>query len=1165
MLKKFSQLFFKIKLFVAIVLSLPVAANTVDNQVTHSISLPSSGYVSKAINVSWSPLPGFSFANFSFVKVGYRLNGGNYTFKDYRGASTSLILNETGMWCFIVRGWNSNEDKFGLFNVKTEQCVQINDLPTPQIPSLSHLEYYHPVNKQFSIQWEKKSNDQFVNHYLFNGTKFSGTVKSLIFSSYGGQSFSVQACNAQDKCSPAAVARVYIYASPGFVRNLTSDKYKVENDESANITWSPAGGMIPGNYYTVSLNDKVLYSGDQTSFKHIEKTPGAYRYKIGACNPSLACTISEIIINVFEPIIEGSASFNFEPGSNNQIIDPYYNRNEYLSWDVSQVINARRYKVDVLDSEKNNILGTYDAELKETNVRFKFDIHIDNPNYKPIHSVKVKLKACNNTDSCQYITSSNSIPQIKLVNWDNNPYFQGTPLHIVAIHTETANDQNNIYNKLWPRAEKGKADSLPTDGSPHYFYEINAMELMKAYMFPYNIDSESGDLKANQGITALPNESEVLFDGVVLWSNHAKYGQDTIEQNRFENTFNENIDLVAPLKTVSDSHFWRGYLDNVFGVKSDLELMKVDGNKFKTNYLFKPGDNNERISVFDAIHEVTKNTEAERGVYLILPAPYVGTTTAKNPVTYSLDNELAYKKIKNYIDEVIEQYSIFLDKVNSRGETTKVRLAGFKWGQESAAAIGEAKFAVFNELLGDVKIYIKKFSSELQLVAFVYSTMSAEYDKKQDGNIVKGNRFSEITCKENESNVKECISKYSSIKAGGFVEHFDQVFFQPNATTVRFTNKVSGDDNVLRSKGVDRETLNWYAQGLFKNLTGDSKYSIMIEYIRALGQGIHTDEKDFGLIVSAPEEDIHPSFENFKYPSYRSRLNGENKYIDGFYGDLSYYTDYIMTQFPEDFRNGNRSFLYDDNGGLAYCYTQYARGLKNACSAGAYYKKKLYKWDLVESISELRSLYSFIATTREASKKNGTPTKPYKGDNNIFPEEPIIKLNNFTSDLVPDNKKKLTDIEISQGMSVSIKSLVRARLLESIAFKEVEFEKERDLVSCSAKPKISVIFYNSENIKLDEQTVELTPQQFKYACLTYAMKAAYHNGGRGELRGFDENNKRVYGSGFWPDADDWELINGTFTAPAGTNNMSIVLEAVGTGETKNLEAYLFYRPEYKIH
>ncbi|RRS10469.1 hypothetical protein EAG18_00070 [Pseudoalteromonas sp. J010] len=1151
--------------------SVPAFANTVSNKITHSISVPASGYVGSPISIYWSELPGFSFADFSFVKVGFRLNGGSYEYQDYRGSSTSMALNQVGKWCFIIRAWNSNEDLFSSFDINNEKCVDIKDLPLPKKPVLNGFDYYNPVNSNFSISWNRQSDRNVENYYKVNGEYTSNNFYSKPYYTYGRKSIDVQACNKNDQCSEPTTVNFYVYSSPGFVKNLASTKDSVNPNESAVISWSRPGGMIYNGFYTVSLNGSEVYSGTDLSFTHRSTTLGEHQYKIGACNPSLPCTESLYSIHVednSQPVeIEGKAVFNFEPGSNGKIIDPYYNKNEYLSWNVSNIKNAESYKVDIVNSKNGLFLANFDANYiaERKIVNFKFGEEINHKELTNGMAVKVKLKACRE-NRCSQVSDLSSTPNIKLVNWENNQYFKGSPLHIVPINTETDTDTSNIYNKLWPRAIRGNS-SEPESGYPHYFYEVDGNDVMSTYMFRYDIDGSK-----------MADKQSVLFDGIIAWNNLTKYSKSTKVQNRFDNTFNENdVELYAPLQSVNSRHFYREYLDNVFGVKSNLELKDLNGNQFKTKLLFKPDRNLRRVSIFDAIHDVTKGTSEPRGVYLVLPAPYVDS---ENPYNHNLHKS----RIEDYIDEVVEQYTIFLHNISEKGETTNVRLAGFKWGQESASMLNEAEcrkgdklkcYAFYNKLLKDIKVYLSSFtigregeSGKLELLAFVYSKLIAGGDKT----------FSEETCEKIENRVESCIERASAIRADGFTEHFDQVFFQPNATTRRFGSKsphlsesekknpaLVAEAKLLNSKAVDREVLDWHNRTLFKNLSGsaNSKYSIMIEYIRALGKPIKVGEKIFGHTVSQPESEIHAHFKNFQYSSYNSRLTGELNYPSGFYGDLSYYADYIMTQFPEDFRNGKRSFLYDDNGGLAYCYTKYAIGIKDACSAGVYVNAKFYIWELVESISELRSLYSLVDVTRSAKNNGGSTNKVFKGDNNLFPEEPIIKLHSSSREL--KSSKVHRNISISPGQSISVKSLVRARLLESIAFrryKPLNRDKENDLIVCSDKPVIKISFFDANSKVLKTDTIELAAEELKHACLTHEMKQAFYEGGKGSAR---PNNE--FGSGFWTDIDYWSVLEKTFIAPTGTNSASIKLEAVSNTQEaqSNLEAYLFYRPEYKVH
>jgi len=116
--------------------------------------------------------------------------------------------------------------------------------------------------------------------------------------------------------------------------------------------------------------------------------------------------------------------------------------------------------------------------------------------------------------------------------------------------------------------------------------------------------------------------------------------------------------------------------------------------------------------------------------------------------------------------------------------------------------------------------------------------------------------------------------------------------------------------------------------------------------------------------------------------------------------------------------------------------------------------------------------------------------------------------------------------------------------------------------TCSALPEITLKFFESENdtslIESATKSVKLENDQLKYACMTHYRRLNYNDGGKGNIT-------RNY-SVFWPDVDMWELIEQTVILPDNAIYMKIPLEAVPVEGIENiLEAYLFYRPEYKLH
>ncbi|WP_340677785.1 hypothetical protein [Paraglaciecola sp.] len=1353
-----------------------LSAAAVYGKVTHSLSVPFTGVAGGSAAVSWSPLPEFSTVNFSFVKLGYRINGGGWTFQDFREAGSSVSLTQPGTWCFIVRGWDSNANQFGLFG--SEQCTNVQNAPTPSAPSTPSGPLYHPINSNFSISWSPVAH---ASYYEVNGALTNHSSKLFSYSEYGRKSFQVRACNVQGQCGGlSSVKYVMVYSGPGAPDSLLVSKARVEVGESLILSWGRAGGAVPGLYYVVKRNSVEVYRGSTTSFtdviasdghytyvvsawnpnnlaggsssvsvqvrpkvvapnepilnitrngddvyyipsgksysvswsqqsdvsysvtemfngisKYVGNTPlknhsnnsygkytykvnasnsagstngqkdlyiyaspgfvgvpthpkdvyknerfnlewtaaggmvhtgnyevwlngrsigstqntrygplalntaGTYNYTIKSCNPELPCTGTVLPVEVKEldelpP--EGVGKPIFESGTV-EVVDYYYNKNEYLVWDVSQIKNAQHFKVKVqqlprhIDGNTRTNLSTvlFDAELDGQYVKFKFDKHIDG--FESGQWVRVKLTPCNATQ-CQ--DGGQKEADIVLVNWNNNQYFEGTPQHIASIAGETDSIGNFIFNKLWPRAIGQSAKS--SGGSKfHYFYELEATRLMDAYMFPYNI-LPTGKQPDMGGELEL-DTSKKLFDGVSIWNMPARLKGF----NRLDDTITDSA-LIPTFKTISARHFWREFFDNVFGVKRALKLQKVDKNgiiaDFTSRYLLKPetftniaGNSETRPrSLLEGMHasasKVTGQFNNDRGVYIMLPllsldSPCAVETNGNCTEFAQIDEALHYKRLTLYIDEVIEQYTIFKNLY----KVSPVKLAGFKWSVESASPANSVLCnegntamcrSVYHSLLGRLKSYINDFSKssqsgELELVVSTYSAIAASPNATP---------FSEIDCTDSDINRRECFTRFSQMQALDYEDHFDQIWFQPNATVERFHSKRGGS---VKDQAVDREVLSWYVKGLFNKLQDEPKYSILIEYTRHSGKALDLSGNDFGFPHRKPAFD-NPSHTNYIYPSYTDRLESDVTYPTGYYGDISYYFDYVMTQFPAPFRNGQRSFAYDDNGGVLLCYAEYVRGNKNFCNATAFMDVTSYScdagqgdvcvdvcklvndslpaqctpnrqwwvesWDLVESVSDVRSMYSFIEATHTAKRTGGYVTGSYLGDNNLFPAEPIIELH-------PDKTKSKTieeRIAVTPNQLVSAKALVRARLLEPVAFKN----EDNEIESCSAQPQITLSFYKNEHDAqpFTSESVALDSSKLQYACMTHYRKLHYNNGGKGTTKG-------NY-SGFWPDVDMWELLAKDFVVPSHATHMKITLETAVTGHKNNLEAYLFYRPEYKI-
>lgn len=1306
------------------------SAVSVYGKVTHSLSVSSNIYLGESIHVNWSPLSTYSSVNFSFAKLGVRHNGGSWSFTDYRGSGTTISPSQTGTWCFIVRGWDSTANQFGLFGA--EQCTTVNNPPVPNNPNTPSGLYYSPINQSYSISWNSVP---YAAHYLVNGTVVRANSYSHSYTSYGNKSLVVQACNMLNQCSSGSQKDFYIYTGPGTpnIVNPASSVTNIEEGSSVSFSWGTPGGSVPGIRYKVTKNgetisfssDKAfsdvlhiagtysysiqavnpngLYGGsvnrtvivskkeqpltppnievqyegkaayyipvnkkfsvlwpqvDGATYQltetygvqsqivgnapltNIEKarhgkyqytvaasnskgsvsaeasvyvytSPGApklqgnhlqlgtnegftinweraggliagawyevkrnsellqkdtkqsytqalgfsvagvYQYVISACNPELACTDSTFFVEVTDPVTSpnaptGTASLVMERNTST-LVDNYYNPSEKLIWNISAVASASYYNVQIkplaenvnagLSSHSNLSVIKHRVDLAGNsdgnNVWFNFgQLSSLNQSLTSGQSVSIKLTPCNE-HGCSI--SEQRAYKLVYVAWpEQSAYYEGSPMHIASIAGEVDGTQNFIFNKLWPR---NRVQSRPDQNTETFhFYELSATELMDAYMYPY---------KKENDVYVLDYQHK-LFDAVSLW--------DMAVRVKGNGTLNDTV-LPEPhnsFKIVSERHRTREFFDNVFGVKDHLMLKISESNHalkdFKTWHLFKPLGN-ERSALLDGLHESASQytgSAPRRGFYLTLQAPKL---SCDSQTSCNNEQNARIRELKIYIDEALEQFALF----NLYNPNTHVRFAGFKWSAESAAVIDPDKCRIdiaycgneLNEVLAAVKAHIKHRSEHLELVMSAYSRI-------HDYAYASEKTFSSMSCQLN-NNQRECINKLTTIKASGFEEHFDKIWLQPNAAIQRFDSQKRKVETLVGQdidyQGVDREILDWYNKGIFQKLEHDDsldKYSMLIEYTRHGGESKVNDQAmEYGLSLINPNN-VDPTHNNYIYESFNGRLD-ESK---GYYGDMSYYFDYIMSEFPASFRNGNKTYAYDDNGGLVYCYATYlAKKPDNKqCDYAALLNAKVVRYNLIESVSDIASLYSFVSATRNGGAN-------YKGDNNLFPDSPLLKL---TRGVTKESSR--INIAGTGKNQVSVKALVRARLLETEAFKD-----SVEALTCSEQPSIKVTFYSAQSSALAEREIQLSPAQLKYACMTHERRRAYLDGGKSEQKVIIGGAEAITTS-LWTTVDNWELLESAIDIPDGAVTMQIELHTIPVnGVQSNLESYLFYRPEYKVH
>ncbi|MBE0371104.1 hypothetical protein [Pseudoalteromonas aurantia] len=277
----------KLSVFFSILLMLvspQSLANNVYNKVTHTLNLSSTVQIngSTTANISWSPLSEFKSVNFSFVKLAIKQGNNGWAYTDYRGNGTSIQLTQVGRWCFMLRGWDSSANQFGLFDA--EQCLTVPQPPLPKTPTFSSMSSYYPINSEFTLSW---SNDSAASYYQIDGKTISTNSYTTSSAHYGQKSFSVRGCNIVDVCGPYSTTRhVMVYTGPGAPRTLTANPAEAEVGKVVTLSWTEPGGSVPGIKYKVMREERVVYQGPLTYFNDAITAEGVYNYTVQAINPT---------------------------------------------------------------------------------------------------------------------------------------------------------------------------------------------------------------------------------------------------------------------------------------------------------------------------------------------------------------------------------------------------------------------------------------------------------------------------------------------------------------------------------------------------------------------------------------------------------------------------------------------------------------------------------------------------------------------------------------------------------------------------------------------------------------------------------------------------------------------------------------------------------------
>lgn len=136
-----------------LILASPTFASTVSNQVTHAVSVSSSGDIFNHSTISWSPLSAYSSLNFSYVKLAIQSPSGAWQYQNLSGSSYAFKPNQTGNWCFTVRGWY--DGAFGLF--ASSKCMTVNDSVSGDVTHSISVPSKGNIYNNSTISWSPLS------------------------------------------------------------------------------------------------------------------------------------------------------------------------------------------------------------------------------------------------------------------------------------------------------------------------------------------------------------------------------------------------------------------------------------------------------------------------------------------------------------------------------------------------------------------------------------------------------------------------------------------------------------------------------------------------------------------------------------------------------------------------------------------------------------------------------------------------------------------------------------------------------------------------------------------------------------------------------------------------------------------------------------------------
>lgn len=914
-----------------------------------------------------------------------------------------------------------------------------------------------------------------------------------------------------------------------FISGLSSS-YNNEVNRPITVSWG-----VTSAYSSVYFNWIKLYvtrpdgstyhsnfSGSSTGVNPTQ--PGNWCFKLRGHAPNnggLGNYNTNSCINIVAPppVVTGSASLNVPNGA---LKDNWFSDRDTLSWNVAGVYNASSYRV-LVDNSRYVSASRIGNTVNFTTGMFG--------GFNTNQTTNVQLQACNSIGQCKTVTSATNLVLVKTAGV---PFYTTQPKHINQFSAEMVYsakrkkvENGQINPSSMYRAKRWKFANWNSNWS-QTAYDIDLVDVFSTYLYQYDLPENT--YTPSTLSAALPNKNKPLFDAFSFVNQEYKVvdgGGAFASCNQMPNSFVEGSpnQMTGNIRECVNDYF-----DMLFGVKMSRDIGMYDANNANSFEWFAK----KNQSMLDALHEASKDGSKDVAFYMVIPSGIVDENTTS-------------KRREMYIDEALEQYALWRAK---HGNNSRVKLAGFYQQQESTpnpkgGSADLAKAVSQKRIHEKVKNKINSYSSALTYNSSSYNTLGTYKDPM---------RFS-TACPDMDTTLQDCLIRYTAVRHVDAVALFDNIEFQPNAGFVRFKNRspvyshpVVGNlavrDDTLPS---DMEMLHWYNLGLFKPLVEDR---------HLLGTGNTAVNTKFGIHFEY--NTLFSGHTEMKSNYKQYALNGE-----GYYGDISRYADYMMSEYPEQYLTGPNAIIYDDAGGALYCHIKHAVGQysgNRACRAS----DKGYG-ELELSISDVRSMYAWNNATRQSNASGRKAT--YKTNTNFDPHNPIQEAKPSVAINIAVNGQNRLDFQ----------SLVRARLTEAYLHSATK------TTECTKRPKIRLEFTLSNgSVQSTEKLFPLAELQcdnflqskdnifnkeqaaFKQLIFDKWIADGHANppSSAAAIQLDIQNMKSSL------DEDQWKLFkeNG-IVIPAGTVNIKLSLmgSELSSTDANKVESILYYRPDYRLY